>query len=919
MPRRRPSLPVVVGGVLTAGLVIGLGVFFGTRNRDKGSESEPSAGSNGSNAGDGGTGLVGGVDVTPTPTPTPTPTAETDPDFEKEHRAHAVPGEKDGYEVWDWGDKRTDLPVFLTGENSHTHYSDPATGSIGTLVSYEWKDKATGKVLLKKKEGMVRLPVGANMITLTVVDSSGDVSTDTTVVHVRPTVQPGAYCNSYAMGKGAILGAGPLKWGMNPAKAGAKPAGGARVGSLDFSGGLPQGLTPPDGVSAVAMHCVAKLTAGPTGGPVTFAATGDGPVALSANGVRSVVGPKAEVAVKLAPGAETTVELLYAKAANSAGNVVVKAEGDAVLTYDLATITPALINASLAQSKPAGGEQLTLHGAGMYDHNLAVYFGGVNARITERDEDGLLIQVKVPAGFSGAAPITVVVGGKKSNALPFKYTATAPAPVVFKGDVLKKAGGGKVAFKQPTSMALGPDGRLYVGRRVGVVSVFTVNSDLAVTATCESVPLGGSREILGVAFNPARKTADLYVSSSILEWKAKKVPGAAWANGEVVTLVPTTGNYQGGKCLKKGKTIVSGLPVSAHDHGINGLVFLNDGNLLISVGGQTNAGIPAAKLGFVGASPLSGAILHAAITKPNFNGAVKYDQTKNEANARQVSGDVRVYAAGTRNSFGMTLHTNGHVYATDNGPSTGYGGRSLSCTTSSDAGQKDIDKLLDIQDGKFYGHPNRNRGRDNPIQCKHHPTNHGPAPGYTQPMTLFSTSTDGLVEWTLNMFPSLQGSLLASKFAPSDNGQVFRLRLTPNGKGVVGGNKHESLFPKSGVGIAIHPSGVVTMPRVILGDVLLMRPDFTPSAGTPFVSGVNPSRGGKGGGFPLTVYGWGLSTATAVTVGGKPCTALRNVKGDGRAVTCTTPGGAPGAVGVTVTTATGTSASSGQEYRYMTV
>eukprot|EP00170_Pyropia_yezoensis_P003336 contig_13885_g3343 len=233
-----------------------------------------------------------------------------------------------------------------------------------------------------------------------------------------------------------------------------------------------------------------------------------------------------------------------------------------------------------------------------------------------------------------------------------------------------------------------------------------------------------------------------------------------------------------------GKTIVSGLPFSAHDHGINGLVFLNDGNLLNSAGGQTNAGIPAEKLGFVGASPLSGAIVHAAISKPNLNGAIKYDKMKDESKARKVSGDVRVYATGSRNSFEMVLHTNGHVYATENGPSDGYGGRSLSCTLKSQAGQKDIDKLLEIVDGKSFSHPNRNRGRDSPIQCKHFPTSSGPAPGCKQPMTTLPTSTDCLLEWTLNLFPSLRGNLLPYKFAPSFIGQVLRLELTPSERGV---------------------------------------------------------------------------------------------------------------------------------------
>lgn len=39
-------------------------------------------------------------------------------------------------------------------------------------------------------------------------------------------------------------------------------------------------------------------------------------------------------------------------------------------------------------------------------------------------------------------------------------------------------------------------------------------------------------------------------------------------------------------------TVVSNLPVSDHDHGINGLEFGDKGELYILVGGNTNAGVP---------------------------------------------------------------------------------------------------------------------------------------------------------------------------------------------------------------------------------------------------------------------------------------------------------------------------------------
>lgn len=63
---------------------------------------------------------------------------------------------------------------------------------------------------------------------------------------------------------------------------------------------------------------------------------------------------------------------------------------------------------------------------------------------------------------------------------------------------------------------------------------------------------------------------------------------------------------------------------------------------------------------------LSAATLIARdVLNPNFDGIVRYD---NPLRRQQVSGDVEVFAAGLRNSFGIVYHSNGRLYATDNGP-----------------------------------------------------------------------------------------------------------------------------------------------------------------------------------------------------------------------------------------------------------
>lgn len=65
--------------------------------------------------------------------------------------------------------------------------------------------------------------------------------------------------------------------------------------------------------------------------------------------------------------------------------------------------------------------------------------------------------------------------------------------------------------------------------------------------------------------------------------------------------------------------MISGLPVSNQDHGVNGLNFLDDGTLLIAVGGMTNQGYPGLKMGGLPESPLGGAILQAKVRFPFSN------------------------------------------------------------------------------------------------------------------------------------------------------------------------------------------------------------------------------------------------------------------------------------------------------------
>lgn len=73
---------------------------------------------------------------------------------------------------------------------------------------------------------------------------------------------------------------------------------------------------------------------------------------------------------------------------------------------------------------------------------------------------------------------------------------------------------------------------------------------------------------------------------------------------------------------------------------------------------------------------LSAATLVADLSDPQFDGNVTYNAMDD---GDIESGDVFVFASGNRNPFSVTLHSNGHLYGTDNGPNIDYGDVSTGC------------------------------------------------------------------------------------------------------------------------------------------------------------------------------------------------------------------------------------------------
>ena len=326
-----------------------------------------------------------------------------------------------------------------------------------------------------------------------------------------------------------------------------------------------------------------------------------------------------------------------------------------------------------------------------------------------------------------------------------------------------------LAIQEPTSLAFGPDGRLYVASETQIVALTLDAGTNAILAT-EQIATG-LEGVLGIAFDPAATTLALYASRQ----EPEATPG-----------------YQGAVSVFTDPTwerteVITGLPSSAPllNHLTNGLAFDAAGRLFIAQGSNTDAGIPdppGVEL-YWPESPLSAAILVADIHAPGFDGTLTYDPPGEpvDHNVDLVSGDVAVYAPGLRNAYDLVLHSNGHIYATENGAL----GQSMSLSCTEDGGNSSTaDELNLIEEGNYYGFPNRNRGRFDARQCTYRQPEEPSGGGYTAPIAVLPNhcSCDGIAEYTAAAFNgAMLGDLI---YVELIQGNVTRAVLSADGRTV---------------------------------------------------------------------------------------------------------------------------------------
>ena len=135
--------------------------------------------------------------------------------------------------------------------------------------------------------------------------------------------------------------------------------------------------------------------------------------------------------------------------------------------------------------------------------------------------------------------------------------------------------GASFKANDPTALAIGPDGRLYIGEISGRIHAATIDPATGAVSADEQIASESDfPTVLGLAFGPADHR--LYVSSSIVYPPPLEPP--QYFAGKI-TRVDAPGAFT---------DIITGLPGSNAEHATNSIAFGPDGRLFIAQGGTTN-------------------------------------------------------------------------------------------------------------------------------------------------------------------------------------------------------------------------------------------------------------------------------------------------------------------------------------------
>lgn len=324
-----------------------------------------------------------------------------------------------------------------------------------------------------------------------------------------------------------------------------------------------------------------------------------------------------------------------------------------------------------------------------------------------------------------------------------------------------------------TSLAVGPDRRLYATTSGGKIERWDMAPDGSLVNLVSFYPFGSNRRLLiGLTFDPAA------TAENLVAWISHSAPEftdvADWT-GKVSRLdLKNPANLQVQDYLVN-------LPRSIKDHATNGVAFGPDKALYILQGGNTAMGAPDGAWGNRPERLLSAALLRLDITKAR-QGSLPIDVKTEEGgtyNPYAANSPLTIHATGIRNAYDMVWHSNGHLYVPTNGSAAGgitpilrsgskwsngqiYSGPTVSGLQNVRVTQNDF--LFRVEKGGYYGHPN-------PLRHEYIINGGNPTPG----------KDPGEVTWVAN--DQLMGYPVGTPPEPNYRGWIFDfgLNFSPNG------------------------------------------------------------------------------------------------------------------------------------------
>lgn len=841
----------------------------------------------------------------------------------EDHFAHSVPGTYPSSGVPYYVDTSGNgfVRVTLDGGNSHTHYSDPQNNIKGRLRLYRWTNSKTGKLLSRSQVFTYAFPLGTTTVKLTVIDNACSKDEAETSITVIKSVVQGVYCYYYGGLSEHPAGASLF---TGPAPAFAKPS---RFPQFRF----PNLPFPRKGLTA---RCIFyyKFDSDSAESEISVITLKSG-IAYVYSGPDLVLDTSTTFRRNLynIPKGLKPFEVIYRHTDfTKTPSMAFRVNGSIATSvfYDRSRIRPILLSIFPTSTGIESGVQVEITGIGL-SSDLNVFFGNKSVSVLEGTSSSIFVMPPM-VDSPGIVDVWVQnIRGERSAPLQFSYDGACD-PVKFEAKTLVNSDGNPYKQSSFSAASLWQDGKLYTGAIDGVVRVIDYDPEtLQIRSVCYSEAVTDSRYlnvgrtgpavrfILGMTFDPRLSVPKPYLSTSTPFWGRGKLADSRtprlWMNGAIVRMKPASPSTLAAdpkQCLEFDQTIVSNIPVANSDHAIHELLFTHDGELLLSVGSSTNAGLPSGKMGGEWDNFLSGAVIVAHLNRPNFNGTIVYSTPNNLRTARPMTDNVELYATGLRNMFAMTMTRQGRIYGLDMGPNCGFGDAATSCDEYNETewaksgplpwkatfpGKGAMgtpgpcyksadrpDKVLLIQAGKFYGHPNLPRGQalGQPGECKYidpltdrtvKPFREAPPKNYRRPEGIIASPATGIREYGANHFcGDMRGDLVTSML----NGRItFRIPVKADGSAETA----PKVLAKGTGNIKVDEDALgnlIYIPHLSGRNVEILKPIISKRRGLRVFNAV-PFFHGKNGGTVVMIGGSGFSTDVQVLIGTNNCPIVR--------------------------------------------